>query len=193
FVSATPSQGTCAGSAPIVCTLGTINAGSSATVTVVATPSTTGSYANTATVAATTPDLDSGNNSSTGTAFSQTNACANPANNGNGGALTGVINTYYPATANASVGATSITVGASRGAAVPIATGDLLLVIQMQDTAIDSTNTSSYGDGATGSGFTNLNNTGSYEFVKATSGVPVTGGTANLVATGPGGGLLYAY
>ena len=193
FVSATPSQGTCAGSAPIVCILGTISAGSSATVTVVATPSTAGSYANTASVVATTPDLNSGNNSSTGTAFSQTNACANPGKNGNGGTLSGVINTYYPATANASVGATSITVGASRGAAVPIATGDLLLVIQMQDAAINSTNTYSYGDGATGSGFTNLNNTGSYEFVKATSGVPLTGGTANLVATGPGGGLLYGY
>jgi len=152
-----------------------------------------GAYTNTATVAATSPDLDSGNNSAIGVAFSQTNACANPGNNGNGGTLGGVINTYYPATASAGAGSTSITVGASRGAAVPIATGDLLLVIQMQDAAINSTNTSSYGDGAAGSGFTNLNNSGNYEFVTATSAVPVSGGTANLSGTGPGGGLLYGY
>ncbi|HXP17203.1 MAG TPA: DUF11 domain-containing protein, partial [Terriglobales bacterium] len=193
LVSSTPSQGTCAGTSPIVCNLGTINSGSNATVTVTATPSAPGSYPNTATVTATEPDLNGGNNSYTAVAFVQTQACASPALNGNGGTLGGVINTYYPATANAAADAKSITVGASTGAAVPIATNDLLLVIQMQDAAINSTNTSSYGDGTTGSGSTNLNNSGNYELVTATGPVPLAGGTVNFVGTGPSGGLLYSY
>jgi uncharacterized repeat protein (TIGR01451 family) len=193
LVSSTPSQGACAGAGPITCNLGTINSGSSATVTVIASPSATGSYPNTATVTATEPDLNGGNNSYTAVAFVQTQACASPALNGNGGTLSGVINTYYPATANAAAGAKSITVGASTGAAVPIATNDLLVVIQMQDAAINSTNTSSYGDGTTGSGSTNLNNSGSYELVSATGPVPLAGGTVNFVGTGPGGGLVYSY
>ncbi len=193
LVSATPSQGTCAGIGPIVCSLGTMNSGSNATVTVIATPSAPGSYPNTATVTATEPDLNGGNNSYTAVAFVQTQACATPAQNGNGGALGGVINTYYPATASAAAGATSITVGASTGAAVSIATNDLLLVIQMQDASINSTNTSSYGDGTTGSGSTNLNNSGNYELVTATGPVPLAGGTVNFVGTGPSGGLLYSY
>ena len=193
LVSSTPSQGTCAGTSPIICNLGSINSGSNATATVTASASAVGSYPNTATVTATEPDLNGGNNSYSAVAFVQTQACASPAQNGNGGTLGGVINTYYPATANAAAGAKSITVGASTGAAVPIATNDLLLIIQMQDAAINSTNTSSYGDGATGSGSTNLNNSGNYEFVTATGPVPLAGGTVNFAATGPSGGLLYGY
>ena len=193
LVSSTPSQGTCAGTSPIICNIGTINSGSNATVTVTASAGAVGSYPNTATVTATEPDLNGGNNSYTAVAFVQTQACASPAQNGNGGTLGGVINTYYPATANAAAGAKSITVGASTGAAVPIAANDLLLIIQMQDAAINSTNTSSYGDGTTGSGSTNLNNSGNYEFVTATGPVPLAGGTVNFSGTGPAGGLLYSY
>jgi uncharacterized repeat protein (TIGR01451 family) len=193
LVSSTPTQGTCAGIGPVICTLGTMNSGSNATVTVVATPGASGSYSNTASVTATEADLNGGNNSYTAVAFVQTQVCASPAQNGNGGTLSGVINTYYPATANAAAGAKSITVGASTGAATAIAINDLLLVIQMQDAAINSTNTSLYGDGSTGSGSTNLNNSGNYEFVTATGAVPLTGGTANFSGTGAGGGLLYSY
>ena len=52
-----------------------------------------------------------------------------------GGTLTGVVNTYYPGVGSPAAGATSISVGTRRtaGAATAIATGDLLLVIQMQD------------------------------------------------------------
>ena len=63
----------------------------------------------------------------------------------------------------------------------------------MQDAAIDSTNTSSYGNGTTGSGSTNFNNSGNYELVTATGPVPLAGGTVNFVGTGPSGGLLYSY
>jgi hypothetical protein len=67
--------------------------------------------------------------------------CANPGKDGPGGTLSGVVNTYYPGTANANAGATSISIGTSTGASTAIASGDLLLVIQMQDAAINSTNT----------------------------------------------------
>ena len=63
----------------------------------------------------------------------------------------------------------------------------------MQDAAINSTNTSSYGNGSTGSGSTNLNNSGNYELVTATGPVPLAGGTVNFVGTGSSGGLLYSY
>src|SRR4029077_169340 len=141
-------------------------------------------------------DLNTGNNSSIGTAFSQSNTCATPAKNGAGATLSTIINTYYPpSAANVTVnaGATSVTLGASTGAATAIASGDLLVFIQMQDAAINTTNTSSYGDGATGAGSTNLNNSGMYEFVKATSNVPTGGGALTFTASGPGGGLLFTY
>jgi uncharacterized repeat protein (TIGR01451 family)/fimbrial isopeptide formation D2 family protein len=119
--------------------------------------------------------------------------CANPGKDGPGGTLSGVINTYYPGTANASAGATSISIGTSTGSSTAIATGDLLLVIQMQDAAINSTNTDSYGDGVAGdpaSGFTNLNNAGGYEYVVATG---PAGGTVSIRGSGGGNGLLNNY
>ena len=121
--------------------------------------------------------------------------CATPGRDGSPGSITGIVNTYYPATASAAAGAASITLGASRGAATPIASGDLLLVIQMQDTNIDSTNTSSYGSGVPGnpSGYTSLRSTGLYEYVVATNAVATGGGTLNLTGTGAGSGLLNAY
>ena len=121
--------------------------------------------------------------------------CATPGKDGAGGVLNAPINQYWPATLSAGVGATSITLGTSIGAGAAITDGDLLLVIQMQDAAIDSTNTSSYGNGTAGdpgSGSTALNSAGLYEFVRATTAVPTTGGTVNLVG-GSGGGLLNAY
>jgi len=121
--------------------------------------------------------------------------CATPGRDGSG-SLTGIVNTYWPGTATAAAGTASITLGTSRGAAVPIASGDLLLVIQMQDAAIDSSNTDSYGDGVAGgnaSGSTSLNNSGKYEYVRATGAVPVAGGTLTLQATGAGNGLLNTY
>src|SRR5205814_9407043 len=77
----------------------------------------------------------------------QAQVCGTPGNDGPGGTISGVINTYYPGSATASAGATSISVGAPNGALTPIASGDLLLVMQMQDAVINSNNTSSYGDG----------------------------------------------
>ncbi len=68
FVSATPSQGTCSGTSTVVCSLGTmINGGSATVVIVVAGPNPASPLSNTATVVSTTPDPVTGNNSSTTT------------------------------------------------------------------------------------------------------------------------------
>lgn len=121
--------------------------------------------------------------------------CATPGKDGAGGTLSGAVNRYWPATANASTGATSIALGTSIGAGAGIAIGDLLLVIQMQDAAINSNQSGSYGDGAggsPGSGSTVLNSGGLYEFVRATSAAATGSGTVTIVG-GSGGGLLNAY
>ncbi len=118
--------------------------------------------------------------------------CAVPGNDGPA-TLSGVINTYYPGTANASAGATSISIGTPTGSLTPIATGDLLLVIQMQDAAINSTNSDSYGDGVGGapaSGSSALNSSGRYEYVVATS---AAGATVSVRGAGAGNGLLNSY
>jgi len=118
--------------------------------------------------------------------------CATPGKDGAGVNLNGVINSYWPGTVSAGAGTTSISLGPLSGAGTGIAVGDLLLVIQMQDAAIDSSNSSAYGDGSSGSGSTALNNAGLYEFVRATSAV--TSGNATVTIVGGGGsGLLNNY
>lgn len=62
---ATPSQGSCSGSGPVTCALGTIAAGASATTTIVVTPTQVGAASLTASVAATEFDPDTGNNATT--------------------------------------------------------------------------------------------------------------------------------
>ena len=65
FVSATPTQGSCSGSTTIVCDVGSIAAGQSASVAVVVTPVAPETLSNTATVVANEPDPSSSNNSAT--------------------------------------------------------------------------------------------------------------------------------
>jgi|GEM_PF-1363484 len=120
--------------------------------------------------------------------------CATPGKDGAGGTLTGIVNTYYPVTASVSAGATSVPVGVSSGASTAITAGDLLLLIQMQDAEIDGTNSSAYGDGNPGgnaSGYTAVNNSGKYEFLKAAG--PVSSGSVPVLGAGVGGGTLNAY
>ncbi len=121
--------------------------------------------------------------------------CATPGGSGAGGTLGGVVNTYFPGVGTAAAGADSIDVGASSGAAAPIAKGDLLLVVQMQDADFDASNTDSYGHGgapaAPASGYTSLHATGRYEYVRASSAV--VGGTVNIAGLGAGGGLINGY
>src|SRR5882762_8342189 len=194
FVSATAPCTQAAGT--VTCNEGTIASAASTTETIKATIAAAGNYTTTVTVSSSsTTDLYTSNNTFTITVPVQTVACATPGLDGTPGApLTGVVNTYYPGTASAAAGATSITVGASTGFAATIGIGDLLLVMQMQDAAINTTNGSTYGDGSgAGSGSSNLNAAGAYEYVKANSAVPVGGGTATIIGAGAGGGLIYSY
>ena len=201
LVSATGSTGwTCTGTTAITCSLtGTMAQGATGTITITVTsPSTSGPISNTATVSTSTTDPVSSNNSATVITVVQPLVCATPGNDGAGGTLTGIVNTYYPPKANGTVaaGATTITLGTSSGAAKQIAIGDLLLIIQMQDALINFTNTGAYGDASPGdpaTGSTNLQNTGLFEYVTATSTVAAGTGTLTFLGTGSGGGLLNSY
>ncbi|HYL61358.1 MAG TPA: C25 family cysteine peptidase [Candidatus Methylomirabilis sp.] len=201
FVSSASTQGSCSGTATVTCALGAINRGTPITVTITVTaPASPTTLTNTASVSSSTTDPVAANNSATVLTVVQPLVCASPGRDGVGGTLTGIVNTYYPP-ANAgtlAAGSTSVALGAAAagGAQTPIAAGDLLLFIQAQDAAINSTNTGAYGDGFPGdpaSGWTALNNSGNFEFVTATNAVPVGGGTLNFQGTGPTGGLLNTY
>jgi uncharacterized repeat protein (TIGR01451 family) len=64
FVSATPSQGNCNGTATVTCNLGSLSNGGSAIVTIVVKPTAAGTITNTASVSAAETDPDLANNSS---------------------------------------------------------------------------------------------------------------------------------
>lgn len=117
--------------------------------------------------------------------------CANPGSRQSGN-ISAIINTYFAATGTAAAGSTNITLSASVGANTAIAAEDLLMVIQMQDSAINATNSSSYGDGSTGAGSTDDQTTGFYEYVVAKNAVPTTGGTLTIAGTNAGG-LINTY
>ncbi|MGA7751397.1 MAG: C25 family cysteine peptidase [Candidatus Sulfotelmatobacter sp.] len=194
LVSVTPSAGTtCTGTGPITCTLPTTFAsGATATVAVVVNAATAGFYPNTATVtdSGTPPDPNTGNNTYVALAPVVSVVCSTGTLVA-GGTLTGVQNTYYPGAASVAAGATSIPIGASTGAGGTIVAGSELLVIQMQDASINTTNSVVYGNGSTGSGFTAINNAGNYEYVTATG--PVSGGSVPIAGAGPSGGLVFGY
>lgn len=122
------------------------------------------------------------------------NWCAAPGRDGTTG-LSGVLNTYFPGTADVSAGSTSISIGPATGAMQSISAGDLLLVIQMQDATIATNNNSRYGDsvsGGYGSGYSGIQQTGRYEYVRATNSVGPGGGTLTIQgATGSGLGNSY--
>ncbi|PXF64512.1 DUF11 domain-containing protein [Kangiella spongicola] len=111
--------------------------------------------------------------------------CAVPASDGDQ-SISGVVNTYYEGASSASAGSTTITVGASSGAINPLAAGDLVIIMQMQDAQFNSANSSAYGSGGTsGRGYTALNQTGRYEFARVDS---VVGSSVTLSE-----GLTYSY
>ena len=67
LVMAIASQGTCSGTGPVHCALGSIAAGAQATVTIAARPSVAGTLVNRATVAATEAEADMTNNTASAT------------------------------------------------------------------------------------------------------------------------------
>ncbi len=78
FASSSASQGTCSGTGTVTCNLGTINNGGSATVTIVVTPTASGTFANTASVTSGVTDPNTANNSAT----ASTTACYDFSDNG---------------------------------------------------------------------------------------------------------------
>jgi uncharacterized repeat protein (TIGR01451 family) len=74
FVSATPSQGSCSGTGTVTCSLGLMASGGSATITLVVRVNSGPTVSNTATVTASTTDINAANNSAT------SNATVNPVN-----------------------------------------------------------------------------------------------------------------
>ena len=63
ITSATPSQGSCVGTAPLICNLGTLASGATATIDVVLEGTAAGPFTNTASVSASESDPNLGNNS----------------------------------------------------------------------------------------------------------------------------------
>lgn len=101
----------------------------------------------------------------------QAQTCAMPGRDGST-ASAGTVNTYYtPASGTYSSGSPSIPLGGSRGAATAVAPGDLVVVMQMQCAALNTTNTSNYGAGnGTGRGYTDPAGgclAGRYQYVRA--------------------------
>lgn len=84
---------------------------------------------------------------------------------------------------------------------IDVEPGDLLLIIQMQDATIHASNDVLYGgnsansgpDQLGGTGYTDLGNTGKYEYVVATNSVPATGGVLNFIGSGSGRGTVNNY
>ncbi|NJK46061.1 MAG: hypothetical protein HC933_18970 [Pleurocapsa sp. SU_196_0] len=119
-----------------------------------------------------------------------------PGKDGVGGTITGIVNTYYPGQGEPNPGDTSLQLGGLNpaGSSLPIRAGDLILVMQMQDATLDSSDDDRYGDGIAGasaSGSTG-GTAGQYEFAVAVTEVN-TGGTLEVRGVGPGDGLLNAY
>ena len=196
------SQTGCAGSGPVTCNIGTLGANAtSAPITITVIPNAAGTIANVATVTYTGAAF--ANASETVTIVAQGKVCATPGKDGAGGTLAGIKNDYWPGSASVAAGATSINVGArtAGGAGLGIAAGDLLIVMQMQDAAFDTTNDETYGEGtgstkATGTGSgaaTTLNNAGRWEYAIATNAIGAAGGALTIQGGGAGGGLLYSY
>ncbi len=122
----------------------------------------------------------------------QAQVCATPGKDGNGIGITGVINTYYPGVGSAIAGNNILSVGIPTGATSNlISTGDLLLVIQIQGSAINPSNSINYGNGVSGTGFTSIGLAGYFEFVVANSAV--VGGNINISGAGAGNGLVNSY
>lgn len=209
-VSASSTQGTCTVTtstvpATVSCPLGAVAYPLAVPITITisgTTPATPVTLSNQVSVSSTSTDPVASNNSVTVLTVVQPLVCAKPGNDGAQGSLSGIVNAYFPPASAGTVaaGATSIALGpaAAGGAQTDINAGDLVLIIQMQGAQINSTNTTSYGDGIPGDPFgsTSLGPTGMFEFVTATNTTAVTasaGGTFTFTGTGANNGLLNSY
>ena len=80
-------------------------------------------------------------------------------------------NSYFPGLGTAFAGTKTIPIGSINpgGSATPLAVGDLILIVQMQDASLNSANSASYGGSGTGQGYTSINNAGAYEYATVTA------------------------
>jgi uncharacterized repeat protein (TIGR01451 family) len=94
----------------------------------------------------------------------QAQVCSNPGHDG----PTYSSNGYFPGIGTANAAQKVVTVGSARvdanASGTPLAVGDQIFIIQMQDATITNANSISYGDGSTGRGYASLRNSGRYEF-----------------------------
>jgi uncharacterized repeat protein (TIGR01451 family) len=194
-----PTGWSCSGTTTITCSSAALAQGATATISITATaPANATTLSNTATVSL-SGDPNANNNTATAYTVVQPIACATPGRDGAGGTLSGVVNTYYPPASQGVLASasTSVSLGTAQGnTGKPIAAGDLVLIIQMQGSAINNTNNSSYGHGVPGdpgAGYANLGNSGLFEFVTATGFTAGTPNTLTFTGTGPTGGLLNSY
>ncbi|HEU4664510.1 MAG TPA: DUF11 domain-containing protein, partial [Dokdonella sp.] len=112
--------------------------------------------------------------------------CSAPGSSGSG-TISGIVNTYFQGNGNLAASATTLTLGTrdTRGANSAVAVGTLLLVIQMQDGSINSSNSSLYGDGSgSGQGTLSVGSAGLHEFVTVTA-TTGTGAGANVTFSPP--------
>jgi uncharacterized repeat protein (TIGR01451 family) len=118
-----------------------------------------------------------------GLVAAQAQVCAPPASLGTTPS-SGIVNNYYAGNGNLAATNVSLTLGAldGRGASSAVAVGDLLMVMQMQDASINTSNTTNYGGNAgTSAGSTSVGRSGLFEFVRVTSVAgPVIGFTPAL-------------
>lgn len=121
-------------------------------------------------------------------AAAQALVCGNPGSNP-AGTASGIVNTYYTGTTGTlAAGSTVLALGNrdTRGSSATVAVGDVLMLIQMQDGSINSSNSSLYGSGnGTGAGTTSIGGTGRFEFVRADA---VAGGNVTFSPA-----LTYSY
>ena len=148
------------------------------------TPSAIGPFTGTAGSSSSVPDPISTNNTATITTTvsgvaNVATACATPGKDGFEALIsTSVPNTYFPVAIPTTVtaGQASITLGAASAGTVPIRTGDLVLIMQMQGATMTMDNSASYGTITNNTAYT----AGKYEYAIATNNVPITGGTLTL-------------
>lgn len=89
---------------------------------------------------------------------------------GESATIAGVVNTYYPGLNNVNAGDLAISLGEPAGNTLPLLQGDRVLIIQVQDAAINAVNTAAYGgNGTNGNGYTDLGFSGLYEFGEVSS------------------------
>ena len=177
------SQTGCGGVGPVTCNIGSLAAGAtSAPITITVIANAAGTISNVATVS--WNGNAKTNSSETIRTLTEAKVCATPGKDGAGGNLGGIKNDYWPGSATVNAGATSIVVGArnTSGLLSNLAAGDLIIVMQMQDAAFDTSNDETYGEGtgstrATGTGSgaaTALNNAGRWEYAPVTGTKPAS-------------------